>query len=73
MAQLNLNVKNATNQTIIYINGQRLSEKIPIVGYNLVPFENILVEVKDPFSGKSARQQIRLDAGQNYTLDLVMK
>lgn len=73
MAQLSLRVKNSTAQTIIFINGQRLSEKLPLQGYNLSPQENILVEVKDPFTGKNAKQKIRLGAGQNYSLDLEMK
>lgn len=73
MARINLRAKNSTLQTIIYINGQRLSEKLPLMGYNLAPNENILIEIKDPFSGQSARKQIRVDSGQNYNLELEMK
>ncbi len=73
MAELNIISNNASSQTIIYINGQRLSEKLPLASYNLAPNENILIEIKDPFTGKSAKKQLRLEAGQKYNLDLEMK
>lgn len=72
MSYLTIRVENATASTVVSINGRTVDSKLPIERWQVPADQELLIEVQDPFTGRSARRQLRLGASQQETLNLTL-
>ncbi len=72
-AYINIAVVNGGAKPIIEVNGQRLSEKLPVQNYAIPANTRVSVKAYNPFSKLAAEEQVYLEAQQRKTVELVLQ
>lgn len=69
---LNIYLSNGGDSTKIYVNGKELSEKAPVKKYPILADTETIVRAFNPFTELSDEVVIKLTAGENKNIELIL-
>lgn len=72
MGYINLELMNGGSNPVVFINGQRVEEKLPLRNYAVIAGAPVKIEVHNPFTGLAANQTVTVQANQRVQVNLVL-
>jgi serine/threonine protein kinase len=72
MGYINLDLTNGGSNPVIFINGQRIEEKLPLKNYAVIAGSQVKIQAHNPFSGLAAEQIVTVGANQKIQINLIL-
>ncbi|MEZ0393082.1 MAG: PEGA domain-containing protein, partial [Pseudobdellovibrionaceae bacterium] len=72
MGYINLELTNGGSNPVVFINGLRIEEKLPLKNYAVLAGTPVKIRVHNPFSGLSAEQEVTVGNNQRINVNLIL-
>jgi serine/threonine-protein kinase len=72
MGYINLDVVNGGSNPVIFINGHRVNDGLPLRNYAVPAGQKVLIEAHNPFTGLSAEQVVTVGYNQKRQINLIL-
>lgn len=72
MGYLNIIIRNGGESPAIFINGIRLTEKLPIVEYAVPANQELEIEAKNPFTNSMDKTKVKVMTNKVQTVELIL-
>jgi eukaryotic-like serine/threonine-protein kinase len=72
MGYLDIEIINGGENPIIEVNGVKLNDKAPIIQYPVPAFNDTIINVRNPFSGYTARQKVKVAKNKTEKVLLIL-
>lgn len=72
MGYINLDLANAGSNPVIFINGNRIEEKMPLRNYAIAANSAVRIQAHNPFTGLSAEQTVTVGPNQRQNVKLIL-
>ncbi len=69
---LNIYIANGGPSTKIYVNGQALTEKAPVIKYPIIANAEIIIKAYNPITQQKDELKVNLRAGENKSVELIL-
>ncbi len=72
MGYINLELTNGGSNPVIFINGQRIEEKLPLKNYAVLAGSQVKIQAHNPFTGLSAEKVVSVGDDQKIQINLIL-
>jgi serine/threonine-protein kinase len=72
MGYVNLDLINGGSNPVVFINGQRIEEKLPLKNYAVLAGTPVTIKAHNPFTGLSAEQVVTVGTNQRISVNLIL-
>jgi serine/threonine protein kinase len=72
MGYINLELINGGSNPVVFINGLRIEEKLPLKNYAVLAGSTVKIEAHNPFTGLSADQVVTVGNNQRIQVNLIL-
>lgn len=72
MGYINLDLVNGGSNPVVFINGLRIEEKLPLKNYAVIAGAPVKIKAHNPFTGLSAEQEVTVGNNQRINVNLIL-
>jgi hypothetical protein len=72
MGYINLDLINGGSNPVVFINGLRIEEKLPLRNYAVIAGAPVKIEAHNPFTGLTAEQVVSVGSNQRIQVNLIL-
>jgi hypothetical protein len=72
MGYINLELVNGGHNPVVYINGQRIEERLPLKNYPVIAGAPVKIQANNPFTGLSAEKTVQVGANERIQVNLLL-